>query len=162
MTSYSIDLPLISAAHGCLSWPNPCFLIIIAPLTETVTRCSAPSSLFEVPEDISQLATGTAKCFCSSSMFRLAFYPWQRSVRVTFSKSLWLENAEAGLQTPLTITSSAFWPVAAPRNTAKLIVTLLKPQKKAKHALLVESQNPLVLTDGPESPYVVLADVYLF
>lgn len=66
------------------------------------------------------------------------------------------------LQSPLTVTNSALGPVAAPLNTAKWIATLLKPQKKAKHALLIESQNPLVLTDEPESPYVVLTDEYLF
>jgi len=106
MTSHSIDLPSVSAAHGCI--------IILALLTEAVTRYSAALSLFGVPEDIYRLATGTAKCFCSSSMFRLAFYPWQRSVHVTFSKALCLENAEAGLQTPFTVTNGALGPVATP------------------------------------------------
>jgi hypothetical protein len=48
-------------------------------------------------------------------MFRLAFYPWKISVRVTFSKALSLEHAEAGLQTPFTVTNSAL----GRRNTVK-------------------------------------------
>lgn len=102
--SHNIHFPSVSAAHGCLSWPSPFSLILLAPSTETVTRCSAPVSLFGVPEDIYRLATETAKCFCSNFISRLALYPWKRSVRVTFSTALWLKNveaAEAGLQSPL-------------------------------------------------------------
>lgn len=54
-TSHSIDLPSVSAAHGCL--------IILALLSETVTRYSAPLSLFGVPEDKYRLATGVANAF---------------------------------------------------------------------------------------------------